>query len=107
MRSAFRTKIKIMTKEQFFKENDERFLSLGFVKDEQDPMFYYVKDLVSDEEIEENVLDQEYVPKLLYGSTGINKGFCIYTGVHFVWLNFNNPADAVEFSKNIVALEEC
>ena len=107
MRSAFRTKFKIMTKEQFFKENDERFLSLGFVKDEQDPMFYYVKYLVSDEEIEENGLDQEDVPKLLYGSTGINKGFCIYTGVHFVWLNFSEPKEAIEFSEKIVAFEEC
>lgn len=96
-----------MTKEQFFKENDERFLSLGFVKDEQDPMFYYVKVLVSDEEIEENGLDQEDVPQLLYGSTIINKGFCIYTGQHFIWLNFDNPKDAIEFSEKIVAFEEC
>ena len=96
-----------MTKEQFFKDNDDKFLKLGFVKDEQDPMFYYVKDLVSDEEIEENGLDKEDVPKLLYGSTGINRGFCIYTGVHFVWLNFSEPKDAIEFSEKIVAFEEC
>lgn len=96
-----------MTKEQFFKENDERFLSLGFVKDAQDPMFYYVKTLVSDEEIEKSVLDEKDVPKLLFGSTGINNGFCVYTGVHFVWLNFIEPKDAVEFSEKIVAFEEC
>ena len=61
----------------------------------------------SEEEIEENGLDEDDVPKLLFGNTGINKGFCIYTGVHFVWLNCQTPEEAVKFSESIVAFEEC
>ena len=92
-----------MNKADFFKKNDEKFLPLGFEKDETDPMFFYVKSLVSEEEIEENGLDEDDVPKLLFGNTGINKGFCIYTGVHFVWLNCQTPEEAVKFSESIVS----
>ena len=35
-----------MNKADFFKKNDEKFLPLGFEKDEIDPMFFYVKSLV-------------------------------------------------------------
>jgi hypothetical protein len=30
---------------------------------------------------------QPPVPSLLFVNTGINRGFCIYTGEHFVWLD--------------------
>jgi hypothetical protein len=96
-----------MNKEKFFKKNDDKFLGLGFEKDELDPMFYYSKSLVSDEEIEENGMDEDDVPKLLFGNTGINRGFCVYTGVHFVWLGCATPEEAIKFSENIVAFEEC
>ena len=96
-----------MNKADFFKKNDEKFLPLGFEKDEIDPRFFYVKSLVSEEEIEENGLDEDDVPKLLFGNTGINKGFCIYTGVHFVWLNCQTPEEAIKFSESIVSFEEC
>ena len=96
-----------MTKEKFFKENDEKFLSLGFVKDNEDPMFYYSKSLVSKEQMEESELDEDYEPQLLFGNTRLNKGFCIYTGHHFVWLNAVTPEEAIEISNKIVAFEEC
>lgn len=94
-----------MTKEQFFKENDEKFLAIGFVKDELDPMFYYKKTLASEDAIEENDLDEDSVPSLLFGNTGINRGFCIYTGEHFVWLDCATPEEADVISKHIVAFE--
>ena len=96
-----------MNTADFFKKNDEKFLPLGFEKDETDPMFFYVKSLVSEEEIEKNGLDEDDVPKLLFGNTGRNIGFCIYTGVHFVWLNCQTPEEAVKFSESIVSFEEC
>ena len=40
-----------MNKADFFKKNDEKFLPLGFEKDETDPMFFYVKSLVSEEAV--------------------------------------------------------
>ena len=96
-----------MTREDFFKKNDEKFLALGFKKDEEDPMFYYSKSLVSAEEIEENEIEEDDVPKLLYGNTGINCGFCIYTGLHFVWLSCEAPEEAIKVSEYVVAFEEC
>ena len=94
-----------MTKEEFFKENDDKFLPLGFVKDEIDPMFYYKKILASDEAIEENDFDEDSIPSLLFVNTGINRGFCIYTGEHFVWLDCATPEEADAISKHIVAFE--
>lgn len=94
-----------MTKEEFFKDNDEKFLSVGFVKDEIDPMFYYKKKLASEEAIEENDLSEDEIPSLLFGNTGINRGFCVYTGEHFVWLDSTTPEDAYEICKHIVAFE--
>jgi hypothetical protein len=94
-----------MTKQEFFKINDKVFLPLGFTKDEEDPLFYYSINLASEEAIEENELEEQDIPKLLYGSTGINSGFCIYTGMHFVWLNIGEASEALEFSKKISAFE--
>ena len=96
-----------MNKENFFKKNDKKFLGLGFQKDEIDPMFYYTKSLVSDEEIEESEIEEDDIPKLLYGTTGINSGFCIYTGLNFVWLNCQTPEEAIKVSEYVVAVEEC
>ena len=41
-----------MSKQEFFKLNDETFLSMGFVKDLEDPLFHYTLDLATKEAIE-------------------------------------------------------
>lgn len=94
-----------MSKKEFFKKNDEQFLSLGFKKDIEDPMFFYSKDLISEEVAEEYDLSEDEMPKLLFGSTGINRGFCVYTGETFVWINAQTPQEAVDFASQIVAFE--
>ena len=94
-----------MKKQEFFEINDKVFLPLGFTKDEEDPLFPYSINLASEESIKENELEPEDIPKLLYGNTGINSGYCIYTGSHFVWLNISDPKEAVELSKKISAFE--
>ncbi len=81
------------------------FLKQGFVKEEQDLMFKYRKELISEEQIIENDLDEKDVPALLFGTTGINSGFCIYTGEHFVWLNVETPREAVAIAEIITAFE--
>ena len=96
-----------MNKEIFFKKNDEKFLGLGFQKDEQDPFFYYYMNLANSEEVQDKGFDDDDMPKLLFGNTGVNKGFCIYTGLHFVWLGCGTPEEAIKVSENIVAFEEC
>lgn len=96
-----------MTKEEFFSTNDKKFLPLGFKKDEQDPMFYYSKPLIEQDVIDENEIEDDEVPALLYGTTGINQGYCIYTGAHFVWLNCLTPEDAISVAERVVAFEEC
>ena len=95
-----------MTKEEFFKQNDAEFLGAGFSKDETDPMFLYTYDLVDDDTKIEIILDEDEEPKLLFGDTGINSGFCIYTGEHFVWFQADSPSDAIEFAKRITAFEQ-
>ncbi|WP_433863197.1 hypothetical protein [Sphingobacterium thalpophilum] len=94
-----------MNKEQFFEQNDSKFLPL-FNKDYEDPMFPYFKHLVDDEKVIELNEDGEDIPTLLYGSTGINSGFCIYTGAHFIWFNADSPEEAVAFARKITAFEE-
>ncbi|MCS4164412.1 hypothetical protein [Sphingobacterium sp. BIGb0116] len=94
-----------MTKEEFFEKNDAKFLPL-FDKDYEDPMFPYFKYLVDDEKVIELNEEGEDIPTLLYGSTGINSGFCIYTGQHFVWFNAETPGEAFEFASKITAFEE-
>lgn len=83
----------------------EDFLKAGFVEDKTYPMFMYEKSLIPDDVIEENELEEYEVPKLLFGDTGINSGFCIYTGDHFVWFNAESPQDAVEFADRITSFE--
>lgn len=96
-----------MTKEEFYKQNDEKYLSLGFEKELDDPMFGYSKSLIPEDIIEENDLEEDDVPKLLIGDSGSNKGFCIYTGSHFIWLSCQTPEDAIAFANQIVSFEEC
>jgi len=83
---------------------EKNLLESGFVKYD-DPFFLYRKELVSKEEIEDNDLEEEDVPCLLFGNSGINKGFCIYTGAHFVFFNASNPKEAVEWAEKITAFE--
>jgi len=96
-----------MTKDEFFAINDKSFLPLGFKKDEHDPMFYYSKLLIEQEVIDKHEIEDDAIPALLYGDTGVNHGFCIYTGYHFVWLNCLTPEDAISVSEKIVSFEEC
>lgn len=82
----------------------EQFIKAGFKK-EKDPMFQFRKELVTPEEIEQNGLEEDYVPCLLYGNTSAGGGFCVYTGEHFIWLNVETPQAAVEFANKIVSFE--
>ena len=82
----------------------ERFEKQGFVKD-NDPVFIFKKDLIDAETIEEHCIQEDDVPYLLFGNNGINSGFCIYTGEHFIWLNCQTPEEAVKVSEHIVAFE--
>ncbi|RLZ08575.1 hypothetical protein [Faecalibacter macacae] len=98
-----------MRKEDFYKKNDATFLPLGFEKEGIDQMFYYSKCLIKDdikqEVMNENGLAEEDLPALLIGSTGINQGFCVYTGFCFVWLNITDPVEAIEYASKIVSFE--
>ena len=82
----------------------ERFEKQGFVRD-NDPFFIYKKNLIAEETIEECGLHEDDVPYLLYGDNGMNSGFCIYTGEHFIWLNCQTPEEAVKVSDTIVSFE--
>ena len=98
-----------MSKEEFFKKNDEKFLPLGFTKiNEEDPLFFYERSILTKEAKAEfdDKFDEEYEPKLLVGNTGINKGICLSLGTQFIWLGVNNVEEAIEWSKKIVAIEE-
>ncbi len=94
-----------MDKEKFFQKNNEKFLPLGFKRELDDPMFYYEYSLIPEEVVSENDLAEEDIPKLLFGDSGTNKGFCIYTGTHFIWLDCGTPEYAIEIAKNITAFE--
>ena len=84
---------------------EKDFLDNGFIKDTTDPMFKFRKELIDWDEVENNDLDFNEIPALLYGTTGVNTGFCVYTGEHFVFLNIDNVKDAVSFAEKIVAFE--
>jgi hypothetical protein len=93
-----------MSKVKLKKEHQAKFMSLGFAMS-NDPEFPWEKSIVSAEVIEEMGLREDEVPKLLYGSTGINKGFCIFVPEHFIWINSSTPEEAIEFANQIVAFE--
>ena len=82
----------------------EDFLKAGFIKD-NDPMFPFRKELIEWDEVENLDLDIDEIPCLLFGNSGVNKGFCIYTGEHFIFFNAENPQQAVEFAEKITAFE--
>lgn len=86
------------------RNTEEDFLRAGFKKTE-DRTFPYRKELVSWDEVERNDLDYDHIPAIMYGYTGINSGFCVYTGSHFIWLSCHTPDDAVEFASRIVSFE--
>ena len=86
------------------KITEEQFLKAGFVKD-NDPLFQYRKELVPEREVIESGLEEDEIPALLFGTTGINAGFCIYTGEHFVWLNVKSLREAVAIAETITAFE--
>ncbi len=92
-----------MEKEIVLKKED--FIKAGFKASYEDFMFPFSKQLVSKEEIKANELEEEEIPYLLFGNSGLNKGFCIYTGEHFVWINVTTPAEAVEFASKIISFE--
>jgi len=96
-----------MNKEEFYKKNDDKFLALGFEKDETDLFFAYFLHLIPADVREEYDLEDDDAAKLLIGDTGLNKGFCIYTGSHFIWLTCGTPEEAIELTKQITAFEEC
>ncbi len=82
----------------------EDFIEVGF-KEDDDPMFPFYKNLVTEEEIKNSGLQEDEIPRLLFGNTGANKGFCIYTGEHFVWFFAESPKDAIGFAGKITAIE--
>lgn len=93
-----------MTKEEFYKKYDPDFLPLGFEKVEE-PSFYYAKKLIPQAVIDENDLEEDEIPELLFGDTGLNKGFCIYTGEHFIFFAAENASQAVQWAEKILAFE--
>ncbi|MCO7721957.1 hypothetical protein NJB85_02040 [Myroides odoratimimus] len=98
-----------MTREKFFKDNDSKFLHLGFerIDENEDPFFFYERSVMTDEAREEflSLNSEEYEPKLLVGNTGLNKGICLYTGDCFIWLNVESVEEAIEWGRKICAIE--
>lgn len=86
------------------KVKTEDILKAGF-KATDDIMFPYEYELVSKEKAAEYGLAKNEVPTLLFGTSGINHGFCIYTGEHFIWINAAEIQEAIAFSEKIIAIE--
>ena len=80
------------------------FLKAGFI-DERNSVFKFRKELINWDEIENKELEFNEIPCLLYGNTGTNKGFCIYTGDNFMFFNARTPEEAVEFENKIISFE--
>ena len=83
---------------------EKDFLEAGFIKD-KDPMFPYRKELIAWNEVEDLDLNIENIPCLLFGNSGINIGFCIYTSEHFIFFNAETPKEAVEWAEKITNFE--
>ena len=94
-------------KDDFFTKNDEKFLPLGFKRiEDNDPMFFYKYDLIEQSVIEESELEEDDVPCLLVGNTGINKGICLSSGDMFIWINgVESVEQAIEWSSKITNFE--
>ncbi len=84
--------------------NEKDFLEAGFLKTE-DNLFLYSKELVSKKEAEKHDIEEDEIPTLVFGTTGIGVGFAIYTGAHFIWLDCTTPEEAVNFADKIVSFE--
>jgi len=93
-----------MTREEFFKANDDTFLPLGFRKISEDPMFFYEYPLCDPDD---NEHDSDELPALVFGDSGINQGFCIYIPEtsNFIWIGVLDPKEAVEWAKKITNFE--
>lgn len=83
---------------------EQELLEAGFVND-KDPMFPYRKELIEWDEAEQLDLNIEDIPCLLFGDSGINRGFCIYTSEHFIFFNAENAKQAVEWAEKITNFE--
>lgn len=83
---------------------EKDFLDNGFQSDD-DPFFKWSKQLVEPSEMERCELDFDENPTLLFGSTGLNAGFCLYTGAHFIWLNSATIEDAVALAEKVISIE--
>lgn len=85
--------------------NEQDFLKNGFIKCDNESAFRFRKELVDSSEVEKNDLESIDTPVLLYGNTGINNGFCIYTGFCYVWLNAETIESAMDFANKIISFE--
>ena len=94
-----------MNKEEFYNNNDKAFFDAGFERTVDDELFLYFKQLISEDEIENHDLEEEEVPTLLFGTNGINSGFTIYTGTHFIWIDSETPKDASDFADKILSFD--
>lgn len=92
-----------MTREQFFTENDRKFLPHGFRRIDEDPLFYYEYPLCDPDDFDE---DAE-LPALVYGDSGINAGFCVYIPdtSNFIWIGITDPKEAIEWASKITNFE--
>lgn len=96
-----------MSNSAFKEKYHEEFISNGFyeVDPEENPLTLYEQVLIPQETIEENEIEEDQIPTLFFGTSGINTGFGIFTGACIVWLNVSNPTDAVEVAKKISSFE--
>lgn len=87
------------------KVTEKEFLAAGFIKD-GDPLFPFRKELIEWEEVEKLDLQFDEIPCVLYGNSGANKGFCIYTGSQFIFFNAESPREAVKWAEKITNFED-
>ena len=93
-------------RQEYHEKYGEEFIKAGFKQTgEEDILMLYKYPLVSDEQAEENDIASDEIPALLFGSTGMNNGFCIFTGSMFIWLNVETPQEAVDFANKISVFE--
>jgi hypothetical protein len=85
--------------------NEQEFCKNGFVKCDDESVFKFRKELIDLSEVDENDLESIDTPVLLFGNTGINRGFCIYTGSCYVWINATTIESAIDFANMIVSIE--
>lgn len=96
-----------MNTKQFKEKYHNQFMVEGFmeVDPNKDPLTMYEKRLISEEVIGDNDLSDDEIPTLFFGTNGVNTGFGIFTGACVVWLNSENPTEAVWFANQITEFE--